>query len=127
MRPHAERVGRLDVLPTGLALDGDVMHARRDVEVDPDERAPQSRVDAECRRIATERANAQPLYRYRQRDAENDELARLNRAPCGSNLDRVIGAELDRREGADRQRDADRIPIAHEGIVARSATAAQFS
>src|SRR2546425_11295950 len=120
MRPHAERVGRLDPLSTGLALDGDTMNTRRDVEVDPDERSPRSRVDAECCRIAIERANAQPLYRCGQRDAENDELAWLNRARCGSNLDRVIGAELDRRDGANRQRDANGTPIAHERIVARS-------
>src|SRR2546425_10731505 len=127
MRPHAERVGRLDPLSTGLALDGDVMNTRRDVEVDPDERAPRSRVDVECCRIAIERANAQPLYPCRQRDAQNDELAWLNRARCGSNLDRVIGAELDRRNGANRQHDATAKPTAHERIVARSAKAAQLN
>ena len=94
------------------------------VDDDPDERSPRSRVDAECCRLVIERANAQPLYRCRQRDAENDELAWLNRARCGRHLDRVIGAELDRRDGANHQRDANAKPIAHERIVARSAKAA---
>src|SRR5438067_787919 len=120
---HPQRVRRLDPLPAGFALDGDLMNTRRDVEVDPDERAPRSRVDAECRRIAIERANAEALRRRGQRDAENDELAWLGRARRGRNLDRVVGADLDRRDSRSRQCDTYRIPVTHERIVPRSASA----